>query len=224
MHWNTCALEDLFGEREMSFRRVQIGAESAGPGTIVSTRRMKLGTSACSSRTCCRAACTTGGRVLVSPTPTICMSRPRLVSRDSETAGDRQARAGGDLQGAKRRAVRARHELCGGQVLVIRPHVLSESAQGYLLLNLGEDEGQEEVLEDKDEEEEESEVDERVKFLHISHRENGSSEVVVITNLKPSFKFLHLSIVSQRCGRSDTELEDVTWSWILFDVTAAVQE
>ena len=49
-----------------------------------------------------------------------------------------------------------------GEVLVIRPHLLSESAQGYLLLNLREDEGQEEVLEDKDEEEEESEVDEKV--------------------------------------------------------------
>ena len=52
---------------------------------------------------------------------------------------------------------------CGGEVLVIGPHLLGDSAQGYLLLNLREDEGQEEVLEDKDEEEEESEVDERVK-------------------------------------------------------------
>ena len=40
---------------------------------------------------------------------------------------------------------------------------------GYLLLNLREDEGQEEVLEDKDEEEEESEVDEKVKGV----RENA---------------------------------------------------
>ena len=40
---------------------------------------------------------------------------------------------------------------CEGEVLVIRPHLLGESAQGYLLLNLREDEGQEEVLEDKDE-------------------------------------------------------------------------
>ena len=46
---------------------------------------------------------------------------------------------------------------CWGGVLVIRPHLLSESAQGYLLLNLREVE----VLENKDEEEEESEVDER---------------------------------------------------------------
>ena len=43
---------------------------------------------------------------------------------------------------------------CGEEVLVIGPHLLSESAQRYLLLNLGEDEGQEEVLEGKDEEEE----------------------------------------------------------------------
>ena len=43
----------------------------------------------------------------------------------------------------------------------MRPHLLGESAQGYLLLNLREDEGQEEVLEDKDEEEEESEVEKR---------------------------------------------------------------
>ena len=48
-------------------------------------------------------------------------------------------------------------------------HLLSESAQSYLLLNLREDEGQEEVLEDKDEEEEESEVDDKVKEV----RENG---------------------------------------------------
>ena len=49
------------------------------------------------------------------------------------------------------------------------PHLLSESAQGYLLLNLREDEGHEEVLEDKDEEEEESDVDEKVKEV----RENA---------------------------------------------------
>ena len=54
---------------------------------------------------------------------------------------------------------------CEGEVLVIGPHLLSESAQGYLLLKLKEDEKQEEVLEDKDEEEEESEVDEQVKEL-----------------------------------------------------------
>ena len=58
---------------------------------------------------------------------------------------------------------------CGGQVLVSGPHLLSESAQGYLLLNLREVEGQEAVLEDKDEEEEESEVDEKVKEV----RENA---------------------------------------------------
>ena len=60
-------------------------------------------------------------------------------------------------------------KICGGKVLVIRPHLLSESAQGYLLLNLREDEGQEVVLEDKDEEEEESEVDEKVQEV----RENA---------------------------------------------------
>ena len=54
---------------------------------------------------------------------------------------------------------------CGGDVLVVRPHFLSDSAQGYLLLNLREDEGQEEVLEVKDEEEEECEVDEKVKEI-----------------------------------------------------------
>ena len=48
---------------------------------------------------------------------------------------------------------------CEGEVLASRP--LGESAQGILLLNLREDEGQEEVLEDKDEEQEESEVDEK---------------------------------------------------------------
>ena len=63
----------------------------------------------------------------------------------------------------ERSARRIYPEMCGGEVLVIRPHLLSESAQGYSLLNLREDEGQEEVLEDKDEEEEESEVDEKVK-------------------------------------------------------------
>ena len=47
-------------------------------------------------------------------------------------------------------------------------------------------------------------------------------------NSKPSFNYLHLSSVSQRCERSDIELEDVfssrpgegSWSWILFNVTA----
>ena len=45
--------------------------------------------------------------------------------------------------------------------------ISSASAQGYVLLNLREVEGQEEVLEDKDEEE--SEVDEKVKEV----RENA---------------------------------------------------
>ena len=58
---------------------------------------------------------------------------------------------------------------CEGEALVIRPHLLREGAQGYVLLNLREDEGQEEVLEDKDEEERESEVDEKVKEV----RENA---------------------------------------------------
>ena len=58
---------------------------------------------------------------------------------------------------------------CVGEGFVIRPHLLGESAQGILLLNLREDEGQEDVLEDKDEEEEESEVDEEVKEV----RENA---------------------------------------------------
>ena len=52
---------------------------------------------------------------------------------------------------------------CGGDVLVSRPHLLSESAQGILPLNLGEFEGQEEMLEDDDDEEEENGVDENVK-------------------------------------------------------------
>ena len=50
---------------------------------------------------------------------------------------------------------------CEEEVLVSRPHLLGESAQGILLLYLREDEGQEEALEDKDEEQEESEVDEK---------------------------------------------------------------
>ena len=58
--------------------------------------------------------------------------------------------------------------LCGMEVLVIGPHLLGDSAQGYLLLNLREVEGQEEELENKDEEEE-SEVDEKVKEV----RENA---------------------------------------------------
>ena len=58
---------------------------------------------------------------------------------------------------------------CVGEVIVIRPHLLGEVAQGILLLNLREVEGQEEVLEDKDEEEEENEVDEKVKEV----RENA---------------------------------------------------
>ena len=58
---------------------------------------------------------------------------------------------------------------CGGEVHVIGPHLLGDTAQGYILLNLRDNEGQEEVLEDKDEEEEESEVDEKVKEV----RENA---------------------------------------------------
>ena len=58
---------------------------------------------------------------------------------------------------------------CGGEVVVIRPHLLGGSAQGFSLLNLREDEGQEEVLEAKDEEDEESEVDEEVEEV----RENA---------------------------------------------------
>ena len=58
---------------------------------------------------------------------------------------------------------------CVGEVIVIRPHLLGESAQGILLLILREVEGQEEVLEDKDEEEKEIEVDEKVKEV----RENA---------------------------------------------------
>ena len=64
---------------------------------------------------------------------------------------------------------RCGYHICGGEVLVIGPHLLGDSAQGYLLLDLTEVEGQEEVLEDKDEEEEESEVDEKVK----EERENA---------------------------------------------------
>ena len=59
---------------------------------------------------------------------------------------------------------------CGGEVLVIGPHLLSESAQGYLLLNLRKVEGQEEVLETEHEEEEESEVDEKVKEVRENAR------------------------------------------------------
>ena len=55
-----------------------------------------------------------------------------------------------------------------GEVIVRRPHLLGECT-GDLLLNLREVEGQEEVLEIKDEEEEESEVDEKVKEV----RENA---------------------------------------------------
>ena len=54
--------------------------------------------------------------------------------------------------------------------LSLDPHLLGDSAQGYLLFNLREVEGQEEVLEDEDdEEEEESEVDEKVNQV----RENA---------------------------------------------------
>ena len=55
------------------------------------------------------------------------------------------------------------HGQCGREVLIIRPHLLSESAQGCLLHDLREDEGQEAELEDKGEEEEEIDVDEKVK-------------------------------------------------------------
>ena len=56
-----------------------------------------------------------------------------------------------------------------GDDLVGQLHLLGGSAQEILLLNLREGEGQEEVLEDKDEEEEENEVNEKVKEV----RENA---------------------------------------------------
>ena len=89
---------------------------------------------------------------------------------DTVTEGD----SGWVLQGVLSRASFRRQPLsgqkktftvCEGEVLVIRPRLLGESAQGYLLLNLREDERQEEVLEDKDEEEKESEFDEKVKAV-----------------------------------------------------------
>ena len=58
---------------------------------------------------------------------------------------------------------------CEGEVIVIRLHLLGESAQVILLLNLREAKGQEDVLEDKDDEEKESEGDEKVKEV----RENA---------------------------------------------------
>ena len=56
-----------------------------------------------------------------------------------------------------------RSSFCVGEVIVIRPHLLGDSAQGYLLHNFREVEGQEEVLEVNDEGEEEGEDDEKVK-------------------------------------------------------------
>ena len=53
--------------------------------------------------------------------------------------------------------------------LSLDPYLLGDNAQGYLLLNLREDEGQEKMPEDKDEEEEESEVYEKVNEV----RENA---------------------------------------------------
>ena len=58
----------------------------------------------------------------------------------------------------------------GREVLVISLHLLGDNAQGYLLLNLREDEGQEEVLEEKDEEEGDRQTD-----RHFSN-ESGSLE------------------------------------------------
>ena len=43
------------------------------------------------------------------------------------------------------------YDYCVGEGLVSRPHLLGESAQGILLLNLGEVEGLKELLEDSDE-------------------------------------------------------------------------
>ena len=59
---------------------------------------------------------------------------------------------------------------CEGEVIVIRPHLLGESAQGIYYLTSGKMKGRKkEMLKDKDEEEEENEVDEKVKEV----RENA---------------------------------------------------
>ena len=58
---------------------------------------------------------------------------------------------------------------CGGEVVVIGPHLLGDSAQGFNLLNLREGEEQKEVREAKCEEEKENEVDEEVEEV----RENA---------------------------------------------------
>ena len=63
---------------------------------------------------------------------------------------------------------------CEGEVIVIGRHLLGESAQGDVLLNLTEVEGQEEVLEDKEEEkgnevgEKAKEVREKAQHMHAT--------------------------------------------------------
>ena len=55
---------------------------------------------------------------------------------------------------------------CGGEVLVNGPHLLQRECTGLFATKPQcEVEGQEEMLEDKDEEEEENEVDEKVKEI-----------------------------------------------------------
>ena len=53
--------------------------------------------------------------------------------------------------------------------MVIGPHLLGGSAQGFSLLNLREGEEQKEVLEAKDDEEEENEVDGEVEERDTQH-------------------------------------------------------
>ena len=48
-------------------------------------------------------------------------------------------------------AVAKENSRCVGEGFVSRPHLLGESAQGILLLNLGEVEGEKELLEDNEE-------------------------------------------------------------------------
>ena len=58
---------------------------------------------------------------------------------------------------------------CGGEVVVIGPHLLGGSAQGISLLDLREGEEQKEVLEAKDDEEEENEADGEVEERDTQH-------------------------------------------------------
>ena len=176
--------------------------------------------------------------------PTVCPGQ-RLVSRDSETAGDRSGERLVTCKEWKRQWQREQHENSQAHEIPLELRGPWNCGTFHKARRCGTwskcPSKQEKPANARNEgtnfsrgERGGRESSAQVLNCHSDERRDPSFQEfgpVHVTNLKPSFKFLHLSSVSQRCGRNDIEVKDVpsarpgegSWSWILFDVTA-VQE